>query len=392
MMVVVMIVMMMVVAMTVIMVMMMIVPVIMTVIMMMVVMIGLQAAQAGAERITQGAIGNVRAGCGRALALDVVMVAFLYGADLGFKAQNLRAVFAQNTGWRRHVTKGRVACALFSGERGALLGGDFGNGSVLDGEHLCAILAGAAIWWGDSIGLLANALGKGFEHFRVVAQVTCLDELHVGVFGGDLIGESVDAVDQDAGEQEVGEHDGAFVAEFCNVLEAWLDKREGHAGIADFAPTEAHAFLQHAGDLGDVAVGIGVGCAAPDDHEAGFVQADGAVLCVGAVNGLLNAGTGGCDHLGVDAEFAAIGDLQAVFGGVGVEHGGDVVFGVHRGKEHARNGEDALAARFAQAVETIADHWIGEFEIAVVDLPLVRQVGRELFSQNLEFIDGGLAA
>lgn len=67
-----------------------------------------QAAHAGAERIAQRAIGHVRPRRAGALAFDMVVVAFLHGADLGFKAQHLRAVFAQNASCGRHRAKGRM--------------------------------------------------------------------------------------------------------------------------------------------------------------------------------------------------------------------------------------------------------------------------------------------
>ena len=109
------------------------------------------------------------------------------------------------------------------------------------------------------------------------------------------------------------------------------------------------------------------------------MQRDLAEGTVRRVDGLLHAGAGGGDHLGVDAELAAVADLDPVPGGIGVEHGGNVVLGMHRGKEHPRHREDAGASLVAQPVEAVADHRVGEFEIAVVDLPVGRQVGGQPF-------------
>ena len=91
-------------------------------------------------------------------------------------------------------------------------------------------------------------------------------------------------------------------------------------------------------------------------------------------------GGGGGDHLGIDAELAAVADVDPVLGGIGVQHRRDVVLGVHRGEQHARHREDAVAARLAQPVEPVADHRVGEFQIAVVDLPVGRQQGRQLLA------------
>ena len=46
----------------------------------------------------------------------------------------------------------------------------------------------------------------------MIIQIACFDELDVGVFSRNLIGKAVNAVDQNAREQEVREHDDALVA------------------------------------------------------------------------------------------------------------------------------------------------------------------------------------
>src|SRR6056297_1329239 len=61
---------------------------------MVVVIGGLEPAEPGAERVAKLAIGDVRAGRGGALPLDVVMVAFLNRADLVFESENLGAILA----------------------------------------------------------------------------------------------------------------------------------------------------------------------------------------------------------------------------------------------------------------------------------------------------------
>jgi hypothetical protein len=88
---------------------MMVVPV---VVIMVVLILRREPAHAGAECVTQFAIGHVRSRRICPLAFDVVVVAFLYGTDFAFKAQHLRTVFAQNTCWRRDRPKGRMT-AIF---------------------------------------------------------------------------------------------------------------------------------------------------------------------------------------------------------------------------------------------------------------------------------------
>src|SRR3546814_5409101 len=70
------------------------------------------------------------------------------------------------------------------------------------------------------------------------------------VCSSDLIGVVVDALHQDAGEEEIGEHDEALVAEPRRMLEPGLDQRKGDAGVAGLAPAEAEALPQQAHDLG----------------------------------------------------------------------------------------------------------------------------------------------
>ena len=53
-----------------------------------------QPAGTGAEIFAKFAVGDVRAGGSGALALDVVVVAFLRQSDFGFEPQHLGAVFA----------------------------------------------------------------------------------------------------------------------------------------------------------------------------------------------------------------------------------------------------------------------------------------------------------
>ena len=102
------------------------------------------------------------------------------------------------------------------------------------------------------------------------------------------------------------------------------------------------------------------------------------------VEGFLHAVTRGTHHLRVDAQFLAVVDAEVVGGGIGVEDGGDVVFGVTRCKQHARYGKHAGNALCLQAVEARPDDGGGELEIAVFNRVL-RQVLLEMFGQHCEF-------
>jgi hypothetical protein len=212
------------------------------------------------------------------------------------------------------------------------------------------------------------------------------------MLGGDLIGKAIDAVDQDAREQEIREYDDPLVPESGHMLQAGFDQREGHPRIAHLAPAKADAFLKHPGDLGHVAIGIRVRRAAPDHHKAGVVQRDLAQIGIGAIKRLVDARAGGGDHLGIDPKFAAVMYVDAMSGGIGIENRGDVVLGMHRGEQHPRHRQNTLAPRVAQPVKAITDHRVGKFQITVFGHPVGRQIGRQLFRQNAEFIHRRLAA
>jgi hypothetical protein len=164
--------------------------------------------------------------------------------------------------------------------------------------------------------------------------------------------------------RKVREHDDAPVAKPGGVLQRRFDQRKGHPGIGGLGPAEAETFPQHAGDLGDVGVGIGIRRAAPDHDEQRLVARH---IAWAFGDRLLDALGGGAQHLGVDAEFAAIVDADAVGGSIGVEHRRDVVLGMAGGKQHARHRQYMADALGAQAVEAVAQDGLGELEIAVLD-------------------------
>jgi len=151
-------------------------------------------------------------------AFDMMVMAFLRQANLVFEAQNLIAVFAHLT---VHVVR--------------------------------------------ALNNLHQALCKGFHDHRMIIQITGLHEFQLRVPGGDLVCVIIDAFDQNAGEQEIGEHDDPLVSHTGAMLQGGLYQREGHTGIPDFHPAKAHALPQHPCHFGDIGVGIGIRRATSDD-------------------------------------------------------------------------------------------------------------------------------
>src|SRR5687767_8308755 len=85
-------------------------------------------------------------------------------------------------------------------------------------DHLLAIFAEPAVHAVVADQELLDALDEGVEDQRVVVEIVGLEELDLRMTGGDLVGLAIDALDQDAGEQEVREHDDAAEAELHGLL------------------------------------------------------------------------------------------------------------------------------------------------------------------------------
>ena len=304
-----------------------------------------QPAGPGAEVVAQPAVRHVGPRRLRPLALDMVVVALLGRADLGLEPQHLRAILAH-----RAVHRGRA---------------------VQDLRH---------------------PLGEGRQHLGVVVEIARLHEADLRMRLRHHVGEAVDPVDQHAREQEIGEHHDAAVAELRRMLQRRLHQREGHAGVADLAPAEAHPLPQEPRHLRDVAVRVRVRGAPPDHHQQRLVPRHRAVLGVGPGAGLLDPLGGGADHLRVHPQLAPVIHPDPVGPGIGVQHRGNVVLRVHRREQHPWHRENARAPRLAQLVEPVAQHRVGELQVPVLDRPLRRQEGGQLLGQHRELVHRGLRA
>ena len=149
------------------------------------------------------------------------------------------------------------------------------------------------------------------------------------------------------------------------MAQARFHQGKGDAGVHGLPPAEAHALHQHAGDLGHVGVGVGIGRAPAHHHQQGVVQGDGSLL-VGLLEGVANAGPSRLDHLQIHPQLPAVIHPQASLGGVGVEYGGDVVLGVAGGEQHRRNRQDVPHPALAQGLQPIPQDRAGELQVAVL--------------------------
>src|SRR5689334_7377838 len=102
-----------------------------------------------------------------------------------------------------------------------------------------AILAELAIHCRRAGFALVDAIEKGLDDLRVVAQVAGLGEGDLRETGGGGIGLAVDALDQNTGEQEIRKHDDAAEPEQRRTVERRPDKRMRHPAERRLGPPEA---------------------------------------------------------------------------------------------------------------------------------------------------------
>ena len=219
---------------------------------------------------------------------------------------------------------------------------------ALVAQHLLAVFAQLAVHGRIAVHQLGQAIDEGVDDQGMVAQIGGFEEFDAGIFGGGFVGPVIDALDQDAGEQEVGENDDALEAQLHGAFQARIHQRRGDAGIGDLGPAEAHAFPQHAGDLGDIGIGVGIVGAAPHHHQQGL----GALhLGFSGGFGFFDTLGGSAQKLQVHRQLAAIFDLKlGVFAGVAVDFPRQIVLHMAGGEQHGRQGENAGGAPIFQLV------------------------------------------
>lgn len=256
---------------------------------------------------------------------------------------------------------------------------------MLEAQNLRAVLAQRAVHGNISFENFGCAFREHVKDQRVIAKIVCPDKLNAGIAIGNNFREAEDPVHENAAKEEIRKHDNALVTKPDDMLETGLDQGESHSRITHLAPSEAHPFPEHAGEFRYIAVCIRIGCATADHDQASSFPVDDSPFTICHFLCARDA-HGGCpDQHGGESEFATIVDSNAVFACIGVEHGGNVVLGVHGGKQHSGNSQDPVAALPAQTVKPVTNDRVGKFEIAVCDWP-VRQPFGELRNHSGEFI------
>ena len=232
----------------------------------------------------------------------------------------------------------------------------------------------------------ADPVDESIDQQRVIVEIPGFEEFNVRVGRRHLVGPVIDAPHQNAGKQEIGEHDDPLEAQPDGTVQAFVDQRIGDAGIADLGPAEAQSFPQHAGHLADVGVGVGIVGAAPDHHEQRLFAVDRARS---RLFGFFDALGGGLEQARIDGQIPAIAHIQVrVLGGEFVDFAGQVIFYMTGGEQHARQAEDTGRPPVAQLIEAFAQHGPGEFQETAFHIV----IGKALFQvggEDVEFLNGG---
>ena len=252
----------------------------------------------------------------------------------------------------------------------------------LEADDALAILAQLAVHVARARLRLVHPAHEGVDDLGVVVQIAGQGQVQIRMAIGEGARLGMDLLHQAAGEKEIGKHDEAPETEAAGALQGLVQERAGDTDETGLGPAEAHPLPQHAGDLGDVAVGVRVGGTAPYHQQEGVLAAPRGQRALRR----LDARRGQAQQARVHPQLGAVGDGKAgVSGGQGVEFEGDVVLGVARGHEHAGDGGDAPRPPGHQGRHPFFDGGAGEFQEA--DLAqTVGEAGAQVVGQAQELV------
>ena len=249
-------------------------------------------------------------------------------------------------------------------------------------DNLFAVFAQLAVHGRLTVQDLEGPFDETIHHQRMVVQIGRFQNFQIGMGLGRFLRLGIDPLDQNTGEQKIGEDDDATEPQPRHPCQGLIHQRIGDAGKGDLGPAETHAFPQHARHLGNVGIGVRVIGAAPNHQQQGIFAAD-AVAPLGL--GFLDALAGGGQQLGIDGQFPAITDIQiGIGGGKGIDFPRQVVLDVTRGEQHAGHRQNAADTLRFQRFKAVADDGPSEFQKAAFN-PELGQPRFQCFRQRLEF-------
>ena len=179
-----------------------------------------------------------------------------------------------------------------------------------------------------------------------------------------------DPADQNPGEQEVGKHHNTAITQPHHLPEARLHQGKRDPGVQGFAPAEAEALHQHAGDLRHIGVGVGIRRPPPHHHQQRVVgghrrPAGRHSSGIGGRQRIADTAAGRLDHFSIHPQLAPVIHPQTALGGPGVEHRGDVILGMAGGEEHGRHRQHMTDPPGPQFLQAIAQDRPRELQIAI---------------------------
>src|SRR5256886_3745645 len=204
--------------------------------------------------------------------------------------------------------------------------------------------------------------------------------------GGPRVGLVVDAVHEDAGEQEVRHHRDGRRAEAAAAFQC-LGHRRGcqgdERGLDEAQPARV---LEEPPDFVQVGIGVGVAGPAPDEHHPELARIVGA-------DGGADAVLGEPEHQWMDAERAPVLEPHSLMAAApAFERRRAVVLHVAGTEEDERDGADRGGAAADERVDGGVEVGLGQLDETAADLEAVRLAPQHIGELPVLVDAGGRAA
>ena len=137
-----------------------------------------------------------------------------------------------------------------------------------EADNLHPVFAQSAIHRGTAFGAFLCAFEKHIGKMRVDAEMGGRQYFQFRMTQAQFFGGGVNPFDQNAVEQKIWQYHQPFKTEAGGGAQAICNPGPGCARVTHQRSAETQAFFEHAGQFGDIRVGIGVRGAATDHHQA----------------------------------------------------------------------------------------------------------------------------
>ena len=135
-------------------------------------------------------------------------------------------------------------------------------------HDLHAVFAQRAVHVGTPLDALVRTLQEEVGDVWMHPHVMGREHLDLRMARRQGRGSIVNALHENAIEEQKWQHDEALLTQARGGAQAVGDERLGGAGVTHKGGAKAHALFEHSAQLGDFRIGIRIGRAAPDHHEA----------------------------------------------------------------------------------------------------------------------------